>query len=175
MYSTCSLNPIENEAVVYSAMRAMDCQKQGLRLLPLPELPAVRVRPGLTTWRVPNTDVQTAEVRRFIERKDADAAAYSSMLPPHGADSTNIGQNLTSDDKDIDLTLCGRLLPHDNDAGGFFLALFSRDADAVSSRKTAVLAGRTASSRENQLKLLETVKNLLLALSVRLWRGMRTA
>lgn len=50
VYSTCSLNPVENEAVVGAALTLL----QGSVLLQkVPLLPGASWSPGLTGWRVP--------------------------------------------------------------------------------------------------------------------------
>ena len=50
-YSTCSLNPIENEAVVAAMLRTFG--PHTLRLVDVSsELPELHRRPGLSTWRV---------------------------------------------------------------------------------------------------------------------------
>jgi 16S rRNA C967 or C1407 C5-methylase (RsmB/RsmF family) len=100
VYSTCSLNPIENEAVVSRLLAA----RPDLELVDHGLGKAWRARPGLTTWRVLVDD----------HRGDGVAAAsdaYAHLRPP----STNVG-----------LRRCARLYPHDGDRGGFFLAVFSR-------------------------------------------------
>ena len=48
--STCSLNPLEDEAVVAAALAAAGPARA--RLLPLPALDGVRAAPGVGTWRV---------------------------------------------------------------------------------------------------------------------------
>ena len=51
VYSTCSLNPIENEAVVASLLRSFG--PRCLRLVDVSaSLPQLRRRPGLCSWRV---------------------------------------------------------------------------------------------------------------------------
>lgn len=53
VYSTCSLNPLENEAVVSAVLRKFGGRvvlENGDELTPA----GLRVRPGLTTWKVPN-------------------------------------------------------------------------------------------------------------------------
>ena len=49
-YSTCSLNPIENEAVVASLLKA---NKGKIRLVEV-SLPEFKFTPGLKTWRFLN-------------------------------------------------------------------------------------------------------------------------
>jgi len=51
-YSTCSLNPIENESVVAAALKEF---KGKIRLLKA-ELPGFRHQEGLKTWKMLNYD-----------------------------------------------------------------------------------------------------------------------
>ena len=50
-YSTCSFNPLENEAVVCALV-----QRSGAELLELPALENLPMRPGLKTWKVMDED-----------------------------------------------------------------------------------------------------------------------
>ncbi|CAJ1384674.1 unnamed protein product [Effrenium voratum] len=78
VYSTCSLNPIECEAVVQAAL----AQFPSLRLLPAEEvLPkgCPRGQPGLDTWLVPEGEVATMRpLQRFALHRCA------RFLPIHG-------------------------------------------------------------------------------------------
>lgn len=47
VYSTCTLTPDENEEIVAYLLAS----REGVEILPLPELPGIRFRPGLTSWR----------------------------------------------------------------------------------------------------------------------------
>lgn len=51
-YSTCSLNPIENESVVAAALKEF---KGKIRLLKA-ELPGFRHQPGMTKWLFLNSE-----------------------------------------------------------------------------------------------------------------------
>jgi tRNA (cytosine34-C5)-methyltransferase len=48
-YSTCSLNPVENEAVVAAALQICN---GAVTLVDVPALPGARFSPGLAQWKV---------------------------------------------------------------------------------------------------------------------------
>jgi 16S rRNA C967 or C1407 C5-methylase (RsmB/RsmF family) len=61
VYSTCSFNPIENEAVVAEVLRLSN---GALQLQDVSnELPGLKRKPGLKTWKVQDTtDIQIRHV-----------------------------------------------------------------------------------------------------------------
>ena len=113
VYSTCSLNPVEDEAVVAELLRA----DPSLTVIEDPRAPQLIRRPGLTTWKVldesddglveyaSHTDVPEGKMRRF----------RPSVFPP------------TDSRIQTQLTRCMRFLPHDADAGGFFVCVLRKD------------------------------------------------
>lgn len=75
VYSTCSLNPLENEAVVNAALSA----HQGAVSLENPRvLDGLVTRPGLCSWRVPSL---TEEEPHWFERVQD---VPEGMLSPEG-------------------------------------------------------------------------------------------
>lgn len=98
VYSTCSLNPVENEAVVTRLLKA----RPDLVLVDHGLSPEWRARPGLSTWKVLMDDCHGDGVTAASEK-------YAHLGPPAG---------------DIRLDRCARLYPHDGDRGGFFVAAF---------------------------------------------------
>ena len=98
-YSTCSLNPLENEAVVAEALRQQPAGEY--ELVEPPALPGLRVSEGRLSWSVPGAAGEGAKRMR------------PSLFPPAASE-------------DFDLRRCVRLLPHHNDSNGFFCALVRR-------------------------------------------------
>jgi 16S rRNA C967 or C1407 C5-methylase (RsmB/RsmF family) len=65
-YSTCSMNPIENEAVVAELLRASEgCLELVDRKK---ELPGLRSRPGMTTWKILSEDKSKRKVKNMIKK-----------------------------------------------------------------------------------------------------------
>ena len=61
-YSTCSMNPIENEAAVAQILREAEGAVELVDRRP--DLPGLRARPGWSTWRVLREDMDPAKNRR---------------------------------------------------------------------------------------------------------------
>ncbi|KAH8085106.1 tRNA (cytosine-5-)-methyltransferase [Aureococcus anophagefferens] len=102
VYSTCSLNPVENEAVVAEVLRLEPTLELAAAASPLP------ARPGLTTWAPCRTTAAAPRLdddggSRFPPKQDA---------PP--------------------LERCLRFLPHDGDTGGFLRRSGEARGDAAS-------------------------------------------
>lgn len=128
-FSTCSINPIENEAVVASALEQVQKLKRPsieVKLVPIPETNGVKLRPGVKHWKVADyrfDDIDTGEggneaasLRWYETYEDAVAGLMEHATP-----------TLWSRKEDeFNLEHCGRLWPHDNECGGFFVALLQR-------------------------------------------------
>ena len=169
LYSTCSLNPVEDEAVVAAVLLGPGGERFELVRDPLGDgTRALKRRPGVADWRVGEhvargteaaarslpfatpRDGEDAEalaggeasvedaresaeddsdseedvtLRWYATREDAVAAgmpcAAPTMWPPHRATK-----------KRLHLDRCARFLPHDQDTGGFFVAMLRRREDA---------------------------------------------
>ncbi len=126
-YSTCSLNPIEDEAVVSAALREMNADVARYQLLDWPEdlMPGFIKRPGVDTWKVGFYDENNLEkddddfgsisfYDSYDDAVEADVAEANASFWPH---KTN---------REHSLNRCSRLLPQDQDTGGFFVALIKR-------------------------------------------------
>jgi multisite-specific tRNA:(cytosine-C5)-methyltransferase len=121
VYSTCSMNPIENEAVVASAIERcggsanvdiIDCSK---------ELPSLKRAPGLTTWNVMDREGRTwnswKEVQEYRESKGISGLGRlaEGMFPPSS--------------EELLLERCLRVYPHLQDTGGFFIAVLEKKSE----------------------------------------------
>ena len=126
-YSTCSLNPIEDEAVVSAALGGGD-DDSVFELVDWPRtaLPGFVRRPGVAHWNVAfydQNDVENDEddfgsLSFFDCRETALAAGNEDAESSFWPDSTQ--------SKRLRLDRCTRLFPQDQDTGGFFLALIKK-------------------------------------------------
>jgi len=104
VYSTCSLDPIENEAVVAEILRKFDY----LSLIPTSKLIGkVPGRKGITEWPNLNDEGSISDWKQV----------ESSMHPP------------SENEIKKQLPKCLRIWNDDVDAGGFFVAVFSKSSD----------------------------------------------
>ncbi|KAH7882343.1 S-adenosyl-L-methionine-dependent methyltransferase [Phlebopus sp. FC_14] len=119
VYSTCSLNPVENEAVIAAALNS----NPEFELVDVSaQLPQLIRRPGITTW-TPTVDrsIKTcfstwdAYIETIPEDKRADSKLMETHWPPSNAAA-------------LGLEHCMRIYPHLQDTGGFFVAVLERKA-----------------------------------------------
>ncbi|KAI1792405.1 S-adenosyl-L-methionine-dependent methyltransferase [Ganoderma leucocontextum] len=159
VYSTCSINPVENEAVVAAALKSIP----GFELVDMSNhLPGLIYRTGLTSWRPTvsrevNTEFATYE--DYVQSLDESQRASSKMLESHWPPSPEEAESLG-------LTRCLRIYPHLQDTGGFFIAILQKKkpvrAPAASSKRTADAAGGLDRADVKKPKLVteEDAKNL---------------
>ncbi|GAA5913653.1 hypothetical protein JCM8208_005893 [Rhodotorula glutinis] len=85
VYSTCSMNPMENESVISTALSLCP----DMSILPVTdELPALKRRPGMTTWRVLDNSLSDAP-----HPASAAAAAADAPAPPDEDDVVAVEQD----------------------------------------------------------------------------------
>ena len=126
VYSTCSLNPIENEAVVAQILREA---KGEIELLDTSHLlPLLQRRPGMQSWRVAvSTSTNSSNPKdsslnfQFVEAFDGE----DNELKKRGICQSMFAP--ASEELEwMQLHLACRLYPQDQDTGGFFVALLAR-------------------------------------------------
>jgi len=113
VYSTCSIDPIENEAVVAELLRR--CPYLELEAIHVEEL---TLHPGLARWPFLNEEGEQVTVE--------EAASLPFFGPHHLPPSERIKQGLGDEEQErrieAQLERCRRLWHEDHDTGGFFVA-----------------------------------------------------
>ncbi|KPM08675.1 tRNA (cytosine(34)-C(5))-methyltransferase-like protein [Sarcoptes scabiei] len=109
-YSTCSLSPIENEAVVAQLLN----QSNGaLELIDISKiLPELKFCSGLQDWIVMSRDNQIYDSFDDVP-ENLRSQIRESLFPPQNRNELN-------------LNFCCRILPHYQDTGGFFISLLRK-------------------------------------------------
>ncbi|CAK8578775.1 unnamed protein product [Lathyrus sativus] len=153
VYSTCSMNPIENEAVVAEVLRRCG---ESVKLLDVSsELPQLIRRPGLKSWKVYDKSswlVSYSDVPKFRR-----SVIFPSMFPSgkgnQDLDNGNCNVDMEDDITSVEngktedgiealenpvtsesadevsvfpLEHCMRILPHDQNTGAFFIAVLQK-------------------------------------------------
>ncbi|KAI9811081.1 MAG: hypothetical protein M1827_005663 [Pycnora praestabilis] len=130
VYSTCSMNPVENEAVISSAIERCG----GLSHVTLVDcsdaLPGLQRRPGLKTWQIMDKQGRIwkswkgVEEQRKVEGIEGLGKLVEGMFPPN---SLREGQSMGSEN--IPFERCMRIYGHLQDTGGFFIAVLQKKSE----------------------------------------------
>jgi len=123
VYSTCSMNPVENEAVIASAIeRCGGLQK--VQLLPSDDkLPLLKRKPGLKKWSIMDKTGRVwnswEEVQKHVEEQGSEVSTdklVENMFTP----------TPESPESQIPFERCIRVYAHQQDTGGFFIAILQK-------------------------------------------------
>ncbi|CAI9620003.1 unnamed protein product [Staurois parvus] len=128
VYSTCSLNPIEDEAVISSLLEKSE---GSLELADISsEIPGLKWMPGITHWRV-----MTKEGQWFDKWEDVPTSRHTQIRPTmFPCDEEKM--------KGMNLHRCLRILPHHQNTGGFFVAVLVKKAPMPWNRRQPKLLRR---------------------------------
>ncbi|KAL4512085.1 hypothetical protein ABPG72_005087 [Tetrahymena utriculariae] len=112
VYSTCSLNPMENESVVSAALHIL---KPYVKIIDVKDkFPGFKFSPTLFKWPV-------------VQKKITNAYwSYESIDDVYGLKGKKIFDTMFPQE---DVTGCLRITPHMNDTGGFFVAYLQKTED----------------------------------------------
>jgi multisite-specific tRNA:(cytosine-C5)-methyltransferase len=126
VYSTCSMNPIENEAVIASAMERCGGLEK-VALLPSDDkLPLLKRKPGLTNWSVMDKSGRVwdkfEDVRESV--RENGSTVYTDRLV-----EGMFAPTADSPSSKIPFERCMRVYAHLQDTGGFFIAILEKKSE----------------------------------------------
>ena len=164
VYSTCSLNPVENEAIIATAIercggaanvKIVDCSQ---------ELTGLKRATGLRNWKVMDREGRMwnswkeVEQHRDQEGINGLARLAEGMFAP------------TGEAADLPLDRCMRVYPHQQDTGGFFITVLEKtseirakpeNSNVIPKASVAALAAELdAKKNETDGKPLEKLESL---------------
>merc|ERR1712226_1526892 len=116
VYSTCSFNPIENEAVLAGVLGKADDSVQLVDCSN--ELKGLDRRPGMTTWKVFSRDGKEYQSMEDVV-DDKPTEGYKDTMFPPAAEVA----------KSLNLEYCMRIFPHLQNTGGFFIAVLQKNSE----------------------------------------------
>lgn len=130
VYSTCSMSPIENEAVVAELLR---CCQGSLELVDARNSVApFQTCIGLREWRVahPSSGEMFASYSAVVEADAVHKLIRPCNFPPPQDSAVSLA-----------LPKCVRILPHHNDTSGFFVAVLEKVGDMKAANSVTIKPG----------------------------------
>lgn len=138
VYSTCSFNPVENEAVLSHMLQT--CQGSVELVDVSQKLPGLKFIPGLLSWKL---FIKENKEWIFIDKEEEGKNKQHlrpSMFPPPIEETKKLG-----------LDKCIRILPHHQNSGGFFIAVLEKKAELPWLRKTET-TNKDVSEKDTKMK-----------------------
>ena len=125
VYSTCSMNPVENEAVIASAIERCGGLAK-VHLLPSDDkLPLLKRKPGLKSWSVMDKSGKVWDSFEDVQKEIAEngsTPALEKLVEGMFAPSFPPGS-------EVPLERCIRVYAHQQDTGGFFIAILQKESE----------------------------------------------
>ncbi|KAI1775177.1 S-adenosyl-L-methionine-dependent methyltransferase [Hypoxylon cercidicola] len=122
IYSTCSMNPVENEAVVVSAIERcggpekiaiVDCKDR---------LPLLKRKPGMHQWQIMD---KSGRIWSSWEEVQQHALTHDGHMPGKLSE-TMFARPDSSNCSALPLDRCMRVYAHQQDTGGFFITVLEK-------------------------------------------------
>ena len=155
VYSTCSMNPVENESVVASAIERcggstnveiVDCSDQ---------LPGLKRVPGMRKWKIMD---KAARMWDTWEEVEQFAKESNEGVIPGRVSQTMFPKLEESGCHDLPLERCMRVYPHLQDTGGFFITVLEKKTDFKAKNEKEAKAAPVKSNGAVENPAAETTK-----------------
>ncbi|KAF4980776.1 hypothetical protein FZEAL_3290 [Fusarium zealandicum] len=126
VFSTCSMNPVENESVIISAIERcggpdnveiVDCGDQ---------LPNLKRYPGLKDWKIMDKSARIWSSWKEVE--DFAKESAEGVIPGKVVESM-FPRTEGTEGANLPLERCMRVYPHMQDTGGFFITVLEKKSD----------------------------------------------
>ncbi|KAK3073001.1 tRNA (cytosine-5-)-methyltransferase ncl1, partial [Teratosphaeriaceae sp. CCFEE 6253] len=117
VYSTCSMNPVEDEAVVSSAIERCGGVAKVDLLNTAEMLPGLKRCPGLLDWSIMS---RTGQILESWAETESNEPEGSRVVP---------GMFAPGPEEEIPLQHCMRVYPHQQDTGAFFIAVLEKKSE----------------------------------------------
>jgi multisite-specific tRNA:(cytosine-C5)-methyltransferase len=125
VYSTCSMNPVENEAVIASAIERCGGLEK-VKLIPSDDkLPLLKRNPGLKNWSVMDKTGQVYDTFEDVQKEIEETGptpALEKLVEGMFTPSFPPGS-------EIPFERCMRVYAHQQDTGGFFIAILEKQSE----------------------------------------------
>lgn len=140
-YSTCSLNPVENEAVVAAAL----LEFKGVIRLVQTSLPGFRHQEGISSWPLLNNETKDKEGDSwFVEYKTYADVPESSQK--HAQIKPTMFSNHYPAEILAELHKCVRVMPHHQNTSGFFITVIEKIAECADDAPVTLVEDRAEPS-----------------------------
>lgn len=136
VYSTCSMNPVEDEAVLANILQQCEGTVELVEAKDI--LPGLVCSPGLTTWKIANRNLD------LYSSFDEVPAMYHTQIRPH------MFPPPPEVAEELHLERCMRILPHQQDSGAFFVAVLKKCGDQLPWESSKKQATRSRGKSNNQ-------------------------
>lgn len=122
VYSTCSMNPVENESVIASAIER--CGVDNVEIVDCSqELPNLKRAPGMKKWNIMDKTCKTWSSWEEVEKF---ANEHNEGVVPGRVVQTMFPKVEGTPAYDLPLERCMRVYPHMQDTGGFFITVLEK-------------------------------------------------
>jgi multisite-specific tRNA:(cytosine-C5)-methyltransferase len=148
VFSTCSMNPIENEAVVAAAIERC-CGPENVEIVDCSDrLPLLKRRDGLKNWKVMD---KTSKIWNTWQEVEEFTKTTEDGIPPGRLVKTMFAPT-EGDCVDLPLERCMRVYSHLQDTGGFFITVLHKKAEFKAKPEEAQKKAPKEASASNGVK-----------------------